>query len=368
MSDLDGKAAKAASKLPPQAQVPAGEEWDSRDHIKTLVLMLATVFGVYLCYRITLPFLPVLVWAVTLAIMVTPLQRWLELKLKKPSLAALISIFLISLTIILPSLFVGQQLVTQAVKGSQLIETKLTTGEWQRVLDTQPQLKLIVSKVEQHVDIPNTIKNFNAKLSKAAGAIVKGSILQLLGFVLVFYLMFFFLRDRNDALKSIVSMSPLTKTEMAKLFKRVGDTIHATVYGTFVIAAVQGALGGLMFWWLDLPAPFLWGLVMSFLAIVPVLGTFIVWMPAALFLGLQGNWGSALILVLWGMLVIGTIDNLLRPIFVGNRLKLHTVLIFISVIGGLLLFGAAGLILGPVTLAVTITLLEIWLKRNAEEA
>jgi predicted PurR-regulated permease PerM len=155
---------------------------------------------------------------------------------------------------------------------------------------------------------------------------------------------------------------------MGRLYKRVGDTVHATVYGTFAIAAVQGLLGGLMFWWLGLPAPLLWGLVMGLLAIVPMLGAFVVWGPAALFLALEGNWGSALTLVLWGMLVIGTIDNLLRPIFVGNRLKLHTMLTFLSVVGGLLLFGPAGLILGPVVLTITISLLEIWFNRNSDEA
>lgn len=106
---------------------------------------------------------------------------------------------------------------------------------------------------------------------------------------------------------------------------------------------------------------------MALLAVVPVLGAFIVWIPAALFLVLEGNWGKALILALWGMFVVGTVDNLLRPILVGNRLKLHTVLAFMSVVGGLILFGPAGLILGPLALTVTTVLLEIWRGRIATE-
>lgn len=106
--------------------------------------------------------------------------------------------------------------------------------------------------------------------------------------------------------------------------------------------------------------PLLWGVVMAILAVVPMLGAFIVWIPAALFLALEGSWGKALILTLWGMLIVGTIDNLLRPVLVGSRLKLHTVLAFISVVGGLMLFGPAGLILGPVALAITTVLLEVW--------
>ena len=103
---------------------------------------------------------------------------------------------------------------------------------------------------------------------------------------------------------------------------------------------------------------------MALLAVVPMAGAFVVWLPAALFLVSEGSWEKALILTLWGMLVVGTIDNLLRPILVGNRLKLHTVLAFISVVGGLMLFGPAGLILGPVILTITMILLEIWSNRT----
>ena len=115
--------------------------------------------------------------------------------------------------------------------------------------------------------------------------------------------------------------------------ERINDTIHATVYGTLSVSAIQGLLGGLMFWGLELPAPLLWGVVMAILAVVPMLGAFIVWIPAALFLAMEGSWGRALILTLWGILVVGTVDNLLRPILVSNRLKLHTVLAFISIVG-----------------------------------
>ncbi len=99
---------------------------------------------------------------------------------------------------------------------------------------------------------------------------------------------------------------------------------------------------------------------------VPVLGTFVVWVPAAIFLALEGQWGSALLLAAWGLMVVSTVDNVLRPILVGNRLKLHTVLAFLSIVGGLLLFGAAGFILGPVILTVTMVLLESWTSRGRE--
>jgi predicted PurR-regulated permease PerM len=143
----------------------------------------------------------------------------------------------------------------------------------------------------------------------------------------------------------------------------VNDTVHATIYGTLAVAAVQGTLGGLMFWWLGLAAPVLWGLVMGVLAVVPVLGAFVIWIPAALFLALEGSWGRALVLAVWGGVVVAGIDNLLYPILVGNRLKLHTVPAFMAIVGGLIVFGPSGLILGPVTLTVTVLLLEIWRSR-----
>lgn len=123
-----------------------------------------------------------------------------------------------------------------------------------------------------------------------------------------------------------------------------------------------------MFWWLDLPLPLFWGVVMALLALVPVLGVFIIWIPAALFLALEGSWGKALILSLWGGIVVGSVDNLLCPILVGNRLKQHTILAFMSLVGGVLVFGPSGLIMGPVPLTLVTVLLEFWRKRTSVDA
>jgi predicted PurR-regulated permease PerM len=188
-------------------------------------------------------------------------------------------------------------------------------------------------------------------------------VIQAIGMVLTFYLLFYFLRDRRAALRSLRDLSPLAEADMDRLLSRVGDTVHATIYGTVVVAAVQGTLGGLMFWWLGLPAPVLWGLVMALLAVVPVLGAFVVWIPTALFLALEGSWGRALILAVWGGVVVAGIDNLLYPILVGNRLKVHTIPTFMAIVGGLTVFGSSGLILGPVTLTITLLLLETWRSR-----
>jgi len=185
-------------------------------------------------------------------------------------------------------------------------------------------------------------------------------VLSVLTLIVTLYLLFYFLRDREVALNWLREMSPLSSSEMDRLFDRVADTIRATFYGTVVVAVVQGTLGGLMFWWLGLPMPVFWGVVMGLLAIVPLRGAIVVWVPAAAYLALSGDWGRALILTVWGTIVVGGIDNLLYPILVKDQLSLHTVPAFISIVGGLVLFGASGLLLGPIILTLTIFFLELW--------
>jgi predicted PurR-regulated permease PerM len=201
-------------------------------------------------------------------------------------------------------------------------------------------------------------------LTNTATSFVRGSVMQLTGLLLTFYLLFYFLRDRHLALDSLRSLAPLSPAEMDRVFSRVTATIHATVYGTLVVATIQGTLGGLMFWILGLPAPLLWGLIMGLLAVIPVLGAFVIWIPAAIWLATQGMWGKALLLTAWGGIVVAGIDNLIYPILVGNRLHQHTLLTFISLVGGLIVFGSSGIILGPLSVTLTLLLLEIWHDRK----
>jgi len=349
-----------------ESAASSGNDWSSRNHIYMLVLLAATAIGIYLCYRLAEPFLSALAWALALAVLFIPFHRRLESKLKNPSLAASISVLVIGLIVVVPAAFVGQRLISEAVKGVDTVRTKVEAGEWRRGLEARPPLAPIAKWIERHFDLPGAVQTGATWLTTKAGSFLKGSVIGAIGVCLTFYLLFYFLRDHRAALSSFRSLSPLSEMEMNKLFSRVGDAVYATIYGTVAVAVVQGTLGGLMFWWLGLSAPLLWGVVMSLLAVVPVLGAFVVWIPAALLLALEGSWGKALILTVWGGLVVGGIDNLLYPILVGNRLKLHTVLAFIAVVGGLIVFGPSGLILGPVVLTVTQLLLEIWRSRTAD--
>jgi predicted PurR-regulated permease PerM len=152
---------------------------------------------------------------------------------------------------------------------------------------------------------------------------------------------------------------PLAPETVDSVFARTAQTIRVSLAGKFIVASIQGTLGGSMFFWLDLPAPVFWGTVMAFFSILPVLGAFVVWLPAALILALQGDWLHALLLSGWGLLIIHPVDNLLGPVLVGTTLRLHTLLMFFSIIGGLASFGASGIVLGPLIIAAVVALSEL---------
>jgi len=352
----------------PEMPLPAPDDpgdWSSPGHIHSLVLMAVTVGGLYLCYRMALPFLAALAWALALALLLVPVQRWLESKVRAPGIAAGILVLLAGVVVLLPVMVVADRLVDELARGGAAIGVMLESGQWRRDVAAYPLLAPVVEWLEHQFNLPETANAMSAWLSGVVASLARESLLQVIGMVMTLYLLFYFLRDRRTILASIEALSPLGRADTQRIFGNVDDTVHATVYGTLVVAMVQGTLGGLMFWWLDLPAPLLWGVLMGVLAIVPVLGAFIIWIPAAVFLLLDGSGGKALLLTLWGTIVVGGIDNLLYPMLVGRRLKLHTLLAFVSIVGGLALFGSAGLILGPVIFAMTRQLLEIWNRRSA---
>ncbi|QCI67395.1 AI-2E family transporter [Phreatobacter stygius] len=327
---------------------------------RSLAQMAATVIGLYLCYLIALPFLSALAFALALAVLAAPLQRRLESLTHRPGLSAALSVALVIMVVVVPFLAVGQRLAVEAAKGAGLLQAEVQAGNLQHAVSIHPWLGPVVAWIGEQIELTTILGNAATWLTNAGTSLVTGSMTQLLVALVTFYLLFYFLRDRRAILGYLRSLSPLREPATERLFRSVDDTIHATVYGTFVTALLQGALGGLMFWFLGLPTPLLWGLVMAILAIVPVLGAFIVWFPAALYLAITGDWGKAAILTLWGGIVIGGIDNVLYPLLVGGRIRLHTVPMFIAMIGGLALFGAAGLVLGPLTVTITLMLIEQW--------
>ena len=183
----------------------------------------------------------------------------------------------------------------------------------------------------------------------------------------VIFTMYYLFRDGEQILDALSDALPLTRSQSEAVFERAREVINASVFGVVTIAVLQGMLGGLAFWVLGLPSPVLWAVVMTFICMIPVARSFLVWLPASVYLVMTGHWPKAVILFLWGILVISTIDNFLRPKLIKGRTKLHELFVFFAVIGGLRVFGVLGIVLGPVVLAITLALLDIFRETNREE-
>lgn len=339
----------------------------SRQRADFLVLLGATTAGIVGCVLLSAPFLAPLVWAATLAILFAPLHARVERHLKWRNLAAVASVLIVAALVLLPTAFVIKKVVDQVASGATYFQQQVDSGAVQRFIDRNPQIAPIGNWVEHYVGLRSITAAVASQLSHVAASFVRGSLAQLLGGLLTFYLLFFFLRDRRLIVHWVQHALPLRADDTVRLLARVSDTVRATIWGTAAVSAVQGALGGLMFWILGLSAPVVWGFIMAVLSIVPVLGAFVVWIPAAVFLALEGHWSKVIVLTVWGAVVVGGIDNLLRPMWVGARLKLHTVAAFVSMLGGILLFGASGFVLGPVIVTLTLGLLNIWRPREPAE-
>ena len=339
--------------------------WWTRDHALVVVLVVATAILLFLCWQLVRPFLGAIAWALALAVVADGLHQFIARGIKKPGIAAGLAVVAVAVVIVAPAVFIGHSIVREAVNGAHGIQAALQSGSWRHQLAASPQLGPAVAAFEHQLNLGGQMQAVGGEIGRRAAQLAAGSAWGVVELLLTLFVLFYFFRDRRKALDSLRSLVPLSEAEVDHVFTRVADTIHATVFGTIVVAAVQGTLGGLMFWWLGVPAPILWGVVMGLLAIVPVLGAFVIWIPAAIFLAASGQPGKAVILTAWGGIVIALVDNLLYPVLVGKRLRLHTLPVFFAIVGGLAVFGAAGLILGPLVLALTDAVLEIWRRRTA---
>ena len=338
----------------------------SRTRLRAFGLAAMAAVGIYLCYRLAQPCIPSLVWAGALALMFTPMHRWIEARLKRPNLAAAISLVIIGLLVVLPATWFAQKLVEQAISVPEKIQEQIAAGKWHIKGDANPKLAHFLSLVVQQISLPENASMATNWLKTLVSGLMKESVVATVQVSLTLYFLFYFLRDRVRMLKDIRSFMPLKDSEMDTLFCRVSETIHATVYGMLVLSALQGVLGGLMFWWLGVPSPWFWALLAGIFAFVPVLDTILLWLPAGLYLALEGRWGEAVVVAGVCTVLVRAIDNLLYPVLVKDRLKVPSVNIFVALVGGLLLFGWSGLVLGPVVLTVTSALLEICARRIGE--
>ncbi|HXJ59796.1 MAG TPA: AI-2E family transporter [Verrucomicrobiae bacterium] len=254
----------------------------------------------------------------------------------------------------------------QATTVPQNIQKQIAAGKWHMHGDEHPQVARFLALVERQLSSRENISMATTWLKTILSRLVQESAIAAVQVSLTLYFLFYFLRDRVPVLKAIHLFSPLTESETDTLFCRVNDTVHATLHGMVALSALQGLLGGLMFWWLGVPSPWFWALMAAVFAFVPVVDTLVLWLPAAVYLGLEGRWGQALVVATLVSLLVRAVENFLYPVLVKDRLRIPSVSIFVSLVGGLLLFGWSGLVLGPVILTTTSAILEICAKRFAE--
>jgi predicted PurR-regulated permease PerM len=342
------------------------EGWLTRERVLVLVLTVVTAIVCYLCYVVTLPFIPALTWALVLAVITQPLYQWIQRYIKIQWLASVLAIAIVMVTIALPAAAVVRQVVKEAVVVVEKVRADTAEDLWKEALERNRRLAPTLKWIEREVDLRAQVERVSDRVLAGLTRFVSGSIFIIMGWLITLFLLFYFLRDREFILRALRGFVPLSAKESTRIFNRVRDTIHALVFGTLAVSIVQGILGGIIFWALGLPAPLLWGAVMAVMAMLPVFGTALVWVPTALYLAIAGEWQKALILTAWGGIVIALIDNLLYPLLVRSKLRLHPVPVFIAILGGIIVFDATGIVLGPVILAVAVALLEIWRRRMAD--
>jgi predicted PurR-regulated permease PerM len=342
-------------------RIPVSLNW------KNISLFLVTIGVLYLCGLIALPFLPAITGAVVLATITAKPYDWLRDRLGMPTVASAIALIAVVFIIILPVSVVVGGIGRHALDGVKSVRS----GSVQRSIDTMrgqhPRLVLLLDEGAQKLDLTEATQKATKVTAGWLGGLLSNSLKAVIQLVIMLFLLFFLYRDRQQALAALRLLLPLQQEEADYLLGRVSDTIYATVLGRLVVASVQAALAGLAYWALGVPGAFLWATVTLALSCIPGLGAFLVWLPVAIYLGVTDHWIKAVIMVAWGGLVVSTIDNVLYPVLVGSRLRLHAIPIFFSVLGGIALFGVPGLVLGPVILTIAISLLHIWRKRSPAE-
>jgi predicted PurR-regulated permease PerM len=350
-------------RLVPPPSVPQQHRGITADRLKMAALLVITVLIAYLCYLLLKPFLRAIVWAIALAVVARPLHVMVERRVRNANLAAAATVLLVTLVLVIPIVIVTQQVIQEAASAIAAIRSGELRGHVQSVLEKNPQIAVATGWLGERVDLGRQLESVAGTATGLIPLVFSGSAAGITQLVIALFTLFFVLRDRHHFSRTLRGFIPLSERETDEVLTSVQTTIDASLRGRVIIAVIQGVLGGLMFWWLGLRAPLLWGTAMALLATIPLLGAFVVWLPAAIYLAISGAMTKALILTLWGALVIGTIDNFLYPMLVGKNLQLHTIVIFFSVLGGVAAFGISGLVMGPVIVALADALIEIWERR-----
>jgi predicted PurR-regulated permease PerM len=351
-----------------------------RFYARSFALATTVVLG-YAFYRIVQPFAGPLLWALFIAFLLHPLHVRLTTRFKRRPQTSALLLTLLTLVVVLGPL-TALSAAFAAQVGDLLQYAQTTVADQTRAnvfnMTNVPWVREGLGWLD---------RTFGVDLSQVRGWIIEGSrtVLQSLaslggkvflgavgtvvGFVLMVFMLFFFIRDGEEIVATSRELIPMSRAYKAKLFDHLAGVTRAMVYGTGLTALIQGVLVGIAFWILGLASPVVFGVIAALVALLPFGGTALVWGPAALVLAAQGRWASMIFMLIWGGLLVSLVDNVVRPMLVAGRAAVGTLTVFIGVLGGIAAFGAIGLFLGPVVLALIIALVRFMLEiRRAEAA
>jgi predicted PurR-regulated permease PerM len=346
-----------------------------KEYIFLIFIFFLALLSFYLLYQILSPFLTSILWAILLAIVFYPLSIRLQRLLKKREvLCAMTMTVLVTLVILLPLGLLMGSLANEAVGVYHWVEEMIKTGRLEAYLEQIkeiPILQWIWQRLSQSRDISQinptdfllkNLQQVSTFLFNQTSRVIKGLSTFMIGFFFTLLSLYYFFKDGEHLFKRLKDVIPLPPVEKDLLLQRFKDMVYATIYGGILIAIIQGILGGIIFWILGISSPILWGTAMAFLSFIPIGGTAFIWIPAVILLFFQGAFLKGIILLFLGVFGISMADNLLRPLFISARTKIHPLLLFFAVLGGIQVFGLIGLVMGPLVATLCLTLIEIYIQ------
>jgi len=337
-------------------------------------LLLLTAGALYLSYLIARPFLGAIITATLLAVAVYPLFTLLLRAVRNRSAAALLTTVAVLGMLLVPAVFLVNTLAveTKALYGwlNQQSAGDAGWGEYFARVTDRPfawiEGKTGVSREQLRSTALDRLQDASAELLNWAKSLVLNITSTIGEIFAMLFALFFLLRDGEAILRRLGSLLPLQPQRYQQLLKTIFDSIIANFYGVLAVALAQGGLGALGYWIAGLPNLMLWTVMTALLSTVPLVGATLVWGTGAIYLGATGHWGMALFMVIYGAGVISMADNVLRPLILSGRVKLNTLLIFFSLLGGVEAFGVIGLFLGPIVVSVAMALLTILAEERAK--
>jgi len=327
------------------------------------LLIAALVVGFWL-FR---PFLQPFAFATVMGIGFYPLYLGVTRIIHGPNKAALLTTLTVLLIIVLPAVFIASSAGSELIKAARYLGDRSTQegGAMNYVTNTQQSaLRWLGKYVDvEALRLDDALSNFPSLASKFLLAAGTGLAAGLAGFagnaILTFLILFFVFRDGPAALENLTAMLPLSHQQAQRLLSGIRDSVVANLYGILAVGFAQGLLTGIACAVLHVPSAMLLGLAAAVCSLVPIVGTMLVWLPSAIYLMATGHLWKGIILILWGALVVGTVDNIIRPLVIGSKVELHPLLLLFALLGGLQVFGFIGLFVGPVVISVIAALSNI---------